>query len=467
MAAGAPDPSTTDVNPAEKWGMAKESRYNIWVERGETAYVYNGVSGGLLAVSKEDFRALQRVLANVEGATCSPELIENLVRGRMLVSEDFDEVGFLSRRYDASRWNSSGFALTIVTSLGCNFDCPYCFEAKHPSIMDGAVQQAVLHILDDQLPRIKVFKVSWFGGEPLVGKRSLLALSDEFIARCGCAGVEYEAAIITNGYLLDEETCAQLRDRKVTHAQVTLDGPPEVHDRMRPLVNGKGTFRRILGNLIRAIDYIKISIRVNIDKNNIIYTEELLKILAGEGLAGKVSVSPGRIHEVSDNPLAPAARYGAAHCCFTNPEYARAERQFMDLATAHGFSRPALPRPTGAPCTAVRSNELVVGSKGELYKCWDSVGIPSEVVGDIRDYENPNGRLQKWLKYDPFSNDECRGCIALPVCMGGCAHHAMDPLQYENRCVTFRHNYSDQIIKFIEFKERTGFVSPAPSDRPA
>ena len=72
----------------------------------------------------------------------------------------------------------------------------------------------MLQVLDDQLPKIHSFHVTWFGGEPLVGKQPLLALSDAFIERCDGAGIEYSADITTNGYLLDEGTCAQLRDRK-------------------------------------------------------------------------------------------------------------------------------------------------------------------------------------------------------------------------------------------------------------
>ena len=178
-------------------------------------------------------------------------------------------------------------------------------------------------------------------------------------------------------------------------------------------------------------------------------------MLAAEGFAGRLSVYPGQIVGINDGAAAPSASYGAR--CFTNPEFARAEREFVKLAACYGFSEPALPRPTGAPCTAVRANELVVGSKGELYKCWDSVGNSLEVVGHIRDYGNLNGRLAKWLRYDPFADDECRGCIALPVCMGGCAHHAMDLLQYENRCGTFRHTYREQVLEFVEVAEQHGF----------
>ena len=77
-------------------------------------------------------------------------------------------------------------------------------------------------------------------------------------------------------------------------------------------------------------------------------------------------------------------------------------------------------------------------------------------MGHIRAYKNPNGRMQKWLKYNPFANKECQQCIALPVCMGGCAAHAMDLLQYENRCGTFRHTYKEQVLRFVESAEEQG-----------
>ena len=101
-------------------------------------------------------------------------------------------------------------------------------------------------------------------------------------------------------------------------------------------------------------------------------------------------------------------------------------------------------------CTAVRENELVIGSDGELYKCVESVGNPNEVIGTIFDYADLNGRLRKWLAYDPFSDEECLSCIALPVCMGGCAHHAMDPRLSANRCDTFRWNYREQVQRFVD-----------------
>jgi uncharacterized protein len=433
----------------------QESRYNIWVEKGEAAYVFNGISGALLCLSYEDYRAFRRFMAG-EDTACSPDLLARLAQGIMVIPDDTDEVAFLRRRYASSRYDTSQFGLTIVTSLGCNFDCPYCFEAKHPSIMDESVQELVLQAFEDQLPQISSFRVNWYGGEPLVGKKPLLALSDLFIDRCNHSGVTYSAHITTNGYLLDEQTSVELRDRKVESVQVCLDGPPQLHDKMRPLVSGKGTFWQIIKNLHEAVNYLKISIRVNVNKENFVHVEELLQILASEGFANKLTVYAAQIVGVNNGPLSPSAAYKG--CCFTNPDFALAELEFFALATRYGFAQPSLPVAVGTPCTAVRSNELVVGSKGELYKCWESVGNRLEVIGHIRDYQNPSSRLQKWLKYDPFADAECKSCIALPVCMGGCAQHAMEPLQYENRCGTFRHTYRERVLAFVESASQDSFV---------
>jgi uncharacterized protein len=279
-------------------------------------------------------------------------------------------------------------------------------------------------------------------------------LSNGFIERCDRARVTYEASIITNGYLLNEQTCRQLRDAKVRSAQVTIDGPPTVHDRMRPLVNGSGTFWQIIENLHHAVNYFSVAVRVNIDTQNVDQTEALLQILVSEGLAGKCSLNAGHIIGGGVGHAGPSATYKPA--CLTNAEFARAEIEFNRMAERYGFGNTTLPKPTGAPCTAVRVNELVVGSKGELYKCWESVGDPREVIGHINDYDNLNSRTSKWLKYDPFTNAECRSCIALPVCMGGCAQHAMDALQYENRCGTFRHTFREQVLDFVAHAEAAG-----------
>ncbi len=415
----------------------RESRYNVWVDLDGAHYVYNGVSGALLAVSERDHEALGRFLCDRGDGSCPLPLLIQLANKRMLIADGLDEVEMLRQRFATDRSDTKELSLTVIPSLGCNFDCPYCFEAKHSSLMSDEVQRALLQYVDDRLPGLERLDVCWFGGEPLLGKRALLALSDGLLERCHRAGVRYSANIVTNGYLLDEPTCRQLRDREVTSAQVTLDGPPEVHDRMRPLAGGQGTFWRIVENLRHAVDYLKVTVRMNVGRDNRAHAERLLQILADQGLAGKLTVYPGQLRAEAG----PGA--GCAGDCLESREFARVREEFTELAVGYGFDTWSLPEPCGVPCAAGRASSLVVGSEGELYKCGEMVGDSSEVIGDIRDYQALNGKLRKWLEYDPFADAECRACIALPVCMGGCPRGAADPdpIRHANRCDGFRHVY--------------------------
>jgi uncharacterized protein len=430
----------------------RESRYNVWVEDGPEAHVYNGFSGRLVAVPTGQREPIRRFLDGDDDAPVDADLIRTLVGAHVLIADSSDELDLLRRRYEATRRNPDRFRLTIVTSLGCNFDCPYCFEAKHPELLTGAVQERLLRLVDRKLPEVRELAVVWYGGEPLVGLSALLGLSAEFQARTAAAGVGYTASIITNGYLLTPEVARQLRERGVTRAQITLDGPPEVHDVRRPLASGRGTFDTILANVVAVAGIIDVSLRVNLDRGNAGDYPRLLRTLADAGLAGRVDVQPAHVVVPAGQAGAPSGTYQVT--CLPRPEYASVEQEFLRRAAGLGFATTADPGPVGAPCTAVRDNELVVGSRGELYKCTETVGDPSEVVGNLLDWPRPGDRLMKWLTYDPFGDDDCRSCPALPVCMGGCAYHAMDSRTRDSRCSTYRFRHREQVRRMVERKVR-------------
>ncbi len=337
-----------------------------------------------------------------------------------------------------------------MTSLGCNFDCPYCFQVKPRAILDDETVGLLVEVLEAQLPTIRQFHVTWFGGEPLLATDRIYHLSDAFIERCDAADVAYAANIVTNGYLLTPEVAQRLRECRVEEAQITLDGPAETHDLMRPLRNGRGTFDVILDNVVACADLIPISIRVNLDTANAAHYERLLDQLVERGLAGRITVHPGQIVAYDEGIGAPSETYRPT--CFTLPQYASVEREFLAAARRRGLASAQLPQPVSTPCTAVRVNELVVGASGELYKCWDSVGNHQEVVGHLRSWQDPDDRALKWLRYDPFADEDCRSCIALPGCMGGCAHHQLiDP--GDSKCSTFRLTYREQVEEYVASAE--------------
>jgi uncharacterized protein len=428
----------------------RESRYNVVFEQHDRAWVYNGLSGKVMSLSADEWVATREFLAGSERFP-AVELLRDLTLGRMLVKDDLDEVELLERRYRAGTGDRTSFALTIVTSLGCNFDCPYCFQVKPRAILDDETVGLLVEVLEEQLPAIAQFQVTWFGGEPLLATDRIDDLSQAFIERCDAAGVRYSANIVTNGYLLTRDVAQRLRDARVGSAQITLDGPAETHDLMRPLRSGRGTFDVILDNVVACADLIPIAIRVNLDTGNAGQYERLLDQLVERGLAGRITVHPGRIVAYDEGIGAPSESYQPQ--CLTVPQFATVEREFRAAARERGLASAQLPQPVPTPCTAVRVNELVVGANGELYKCWDSVGNQQEEIGHLRSWKDPNDRVLKWLRYDPFTDEGCRGCIALPTCMGGCAHHAMLDRTGDSKCSTFRTTYRQQVEDYAASAE--------------
>jgi uncharacterized protein len=426
----------------------RQSRYNIWIKDSNCHFVFNTLSGSLLCVHEEEYEKLLLFLNGEDINECSSDLLTKLAQGHMIIRNDFDELALLSKRFDLNRNNKSHFSLTIVNSLGCNFNCIYCFEKKYSSIMSEDVQNHVIKLLEQKIVNINSFNVSWYGGEPLLGKKVLIKLSETFIEKCKQAKVKYSAKIVTNGYLLNKVTCTQLRDCQVKQAQITIDGPPEIHNKMRPLVNGEGSFWQIIKNLHNAVQYMDVLVRVNIAADNTEYTEQLFDILKKEGFINKISIYPGRLQNFTANKDTFSGLYQPS--CLNNNEFSDFVKKFQIIAKKYGFfGKPNLPKPIYSSCTASRSNEWVIGSKGELYKCWVSVGDTNEVVGNIRDINNLNSCLKKWISYNPLNDDECRRCIVLPLCMGGCYDLAFNKSEYKNRCLAFRYNYHDTILNFI------------------
>lgn len=438
----------------------KLSRYLTTAEVDGAIVVHSGMDGSVHQLPRAMWERIEAFVAGTDDGSGLDEQLTGLVEARVLTSDDVDELEILRSRYLRSRYGG-GLGLTIVTSLGCNFDCPYCFESKRPSLLKPAVADALVELLEEAIAAgTPAMNVTWMGGEPLLGSRQLLELSERFIERCDAAGIPYSATIVTNGWHLTAEMAEQLAAARVDHAQVTIDGPADVHDRYRPKKDGGSSFDRIVANVGTAVEHLGVNIRVNIDRDNLGRAEELIATLAERGLAGKVPLTPARLTTIASADDAPAQTYTGG--CYGCGDYGEVEIEFDVLASRYGFTTRGLPRSVGTPCTAVRATELVVGSDGELWKCWDDIGNPDETIGTVFDVHTANERIRPWLGYDPFTDDDCRSCIALPGCMGGCAHHDFHGSR-EDRCGTFRYNHHRKVLN--EAHRMAGLPLPeAPTD---
>ena len=90
-------------------------------------------------------------------------------------------------------------------------------------------------------------EIDFFGGEPLMNfdvVKELVAYGRE---NEGKYGRTIRFTITTNGMLLDDEKIEYINE-VMDNVILSIDGRPEVNDRMRKTVNGKGTYDIILKN---------------------------------------------------------------------------------------------------------------------------------------------------------------------------------------------------------------------------
>ncbi|MCY2932495.1 MAG: anaerobic sulfatase maturase [Planctomycetota bacterium] len=144
------------------------------------------------------------------------------------------------------------FSLLIKPACAdCNLHCAYCFyldrremfPAPGPHRMSQAVLEATIRsYLALPLPE---HSFAWQGGEPtLMGVeffRRAVGLQKQY-AR---PGARVSNGLQTNATLIDDEF-AELLGRGKFLVGVSLDGPPDLHDRYRRTAGGKGSHAEVL-----------------------------------------------------------------------------------------------------------------------------------------------------------------------------------------------------------------------------
>ncbi len=399
----------------------KTSRYNFIFPLEDDSYlIYNALSGGFAKVDSHALNVLKKIEKGENSETHDSEVslvIENLEKGRFIWQDDSDECAYLKVLTTMHRFGSRSLGLTIAPTLECNFACTYCYEEHENVRMNAEIVGAVKKFLESELKQVNGLGITWFGGEPLIALDIMKDISHTIFRVQKEKELHFEAGLITNGYLLDKKVAEELVELQVKTVQVTVDGPEDVHDTRRLLRNGKGTFQRILDNLVKVSDILKgVSVRVNVDKTNIERAPELLDILKAQGLKEKVGVYFAPVQAIGSRCKDVSAE------CFDYETYSSHEIELYRKALEKGFGIVRYPKPFRGYCGAVSLHALLIDPYGNLHKCWNTVGVEEEKVGKIGEPLKMDSILVKWLSWDPFEKKECGECRFLPICMGGCPY---------------------------------------------
>ena len=368
-------------------------------------------------------------------------IIERLSERGLIVNFDEREALFTMGRAAAAA--PMFVSLTICPTMGCNFDCPYCFENHFAGKMSPEVQDDVVALVDRMLEHsaAKTLSITWFGGEPLLAADVIESLTERLLEVADKYGVDYSAGIVTNGYLLTEENIRLLEKCKVNTAQVTLDGIGLAHDATRYLRGGGPTFDRIVENLHREIPF-KIHIRHNVHSHNIDQIDELRSFVQ-------------KLAEETGNNLVyyPALVSGseAADVRGKQVDLVKKDDNAAKVTIMQESGRFRAGR--GHYCGAHSLWSVGIDEKGNLQKCWESVDKPEFSYGTAHDWDpmnplatasNPD-MLTCFLNTAPPSvDDECKECVWLPYCVGGCPYRRL--FDGGKECLGFKDHADDFVL---------------------
>ena len=131
---------------------------------------------------------------------------------------------------------SSGTAsITVILSYDCNFRCTYCTQRhtqlKGDNHLNLAMSNDVMDACFKFIENSGTKEVTLFGGEPLMPYPDHIQRVERFfegIRELGGIGVN----IVSNGYSWKEYKNV-FKSGLISNIQVTIDGPPEVHDQRR------------------------------------------------------------------------------------------------------------------------------------------------------------------------------------------------------------------------------------------
>lgn len=427
----------------------KKSFYNLEISKEIDGKIllYNSYSGALGVIEPDVYKIYSNIEVVNEDEILEQKILDNIetmISNGFLVDANEDELKKIELENRLIRYNITGtntLHLTIAPTLNCNMSCPYCYEKKENKNMSDEVQEKLEVYIKNYIlahKEIKNLDVAWYGGEPLLVKDIITHLSQKFITFCNENNINYGAHIITNGVLLNKETAIELKERcLITGVQITLDGVGEKNNITRVLKNGEDSFKIITENINQVKDIIRISVRVNVSKENNKECIKLIEYFNEMKWNKKVDLyfAPVKDSEFSD--------LNTSNIVFNPEEFnenlIEYQKTLIKLKLYDNVKYPT----NYEGCSALSINNLVVDPDGNFYKCWHRINIKKHQIGNVYKGITPNNEYRNWLLIGMA--EKCKTCKTYPVCRSGCPELRTED---ENNVICeMPENYVKKLIK--------------------
>ncbi|MBZ0155040.1 MAG: geopeptide radical SAM maturase [Alphaproteobacteria bacterium] len=384
----------------------------VWEEKNKGQYLL------FSTLHTSSVRVDASLLRDLREGTLSVEERDAL-RDEGILQGEYDEPGRMEGFFDEYNRASKRLHLTVVLNLDCNLACRYCFEGtrKGDFVMTEETARGLADfVLGRDWAGKETVHLTFYGGEPLLTAELIPYISGLLKEPLERRGKKYRFSLVTNGTLLTGKVVQRLLPHGLQGARITLDGPRQTHDSLRPYKSGTGSFDKIIANIKNVCHLTPIRISGNFTRSTYRRFPELLDYFREEGL------TPDRVRSVAFSPVtgesAEFALPDFRECCdsIAEPWVIEALAYLRGEVIKRGYKAP----PLGvAVCALEDEGCFTVNYDGRLYKCPALIGRDPYCVGDVKEGAKDH-RESHCL--DNWKNAECLRCVYLPLCFGGCRY---------------------------------------------
>ncbi|MDP3058100.1 MAG: thioether cross-link-forming SCIFF peptide maturase [bacterium] len=323
-------------------------------------------------------------------------------------------------------------ALCLHVAHDCNLRCLYCFAGTgnfggERTMMDFETGKAAIDFLLKSSGSRRNLEVDFFGGEPLLNfqvVKQIVAYGEKVQTE---HGKNIRFTLTTNATLLGKEEIDFLNEKKMA-VVVSLDGRPEINDRMRPFNGGHGSHESVskaIVDFVKSRDTKNYYVRGTFTRHNLDFTKDIEHLYA-LGLR-EISLEPVVAAEKEDYAIR------SEHLPRLFLEYDKLARFYLDKeASGDGFNFFHFNMATyNGPCFAKRVtgcgagyDYVAITPEGELYPCHQFVGQEQFKLGNVFLGIENFSLSARFRAANLYHKEDCSSCWARFLCSGGCHANA-------------------------------------------
>lgn len=319
-------------------------------------------------------------------------------------------------------------ALCLHIAHDCNLKCKYCFAEEGEyhgkrELMSFEVGKKAIDFLIKASGKRKNLEIDFFGGEPLMNFGVVKQIVDYARSIEKEHNKNFRFTVTTNGILLNDETMDYI-NKNMHNVVLSVDGRKEVHDKMRPCANGKGSYDLIIDKFEKLADQREQKdyyVRGTFTRHNLDFGEDVLD-LANKGFK-QISIEPVVAEDSADYSI----REEDLSAIYQ--EYERLALSILDRQEKgewFNFFHFMIDL-TGGPCIIKRmvgcgsgTEYLSVTPSGDLYPCHQFVGMEEFKMGDVDNGVVRDDIRAEFEHCNIYNKPECKKCWAKFYCSGGC-----------------------------------------------